>query len=40
MWVSTGGHAVEFYRRCGWSDEQELTLTKGGWLNYVLAKTL
>jgi GNAT superfamily N-acetyltransferase len=40
LWVSTGGQAVEFYRRCGWSDEEELTLAQGGWLNYVLARTL
>ena len=40
VWVATGSHAVEFYRRCGWSDHEELTLAKGGWLNYVLAKQL
>ena len=40
VWVATGGGAVDFYRHCGWSDEEELTLSKGGWLNHVLSKRL
>jgi GNAT superfamily N-acetyltransferase len=40
VWVATGDDAAEFYRRCGWSDDEELILTNGGWLNYVLSKRL
>ncbi len=40
VWVATGPDAADFYRRCGWADEQELTLVKGGWQTFVLSKGL
>ncbi|MDQ6686839.1 MAG: GNAT family N-acetyltransferase [Actinomycetota bacterium] len=40
IWVATGPHARDFYKHCGWTVEQELTLAKGGWPTSVLSKSL
>jgi GNAT superfamily N-acetyltransferase len=40
LWVATGPDAVAFYRRCGWTDEEELRLIKGGWQTFILSKVL
>jgi GNAT superfamily N-acetyltransferase len=38
VWVATGDDAVEFYRRCGWTVQEQLVLAKGGWTNHVLSR--
>lgn len=40
VWVATGHDAVAFYQRCGWTVQEQLVLTKGGWTNYVLSRHL
>jgi GNAT superfamily N-acetyltransferase len=40
IWVATGPDARDFYKRCGWTVDQELTLMKGGWPTFVLSKSL
>lgn len=40
VWVATGEQAVDFYRRCGWSDVQTLHLASAGTLTTILAKRL
>jgi len=40
VWVATGDDAVAFYQRCGWTLQEQLVLTQGGWTNAVLARPL
>ncbi len=40
IWVATGPDARDFYKRCGWTVEEELTLVNGGWSTFVLTKSL
>jgi len=40
IWVATGPDAVDFYERCGWALDEELTLVKGGWPTFVLSRSL
>jgi GNAT superfamily N-acetyltransferase len=40
VWVATGDSAVEFYRHCGWCDEEQLVLEKEGLPTTILAKDL
>ena len=40
LWVATGDDAVGFYQRCGWSVQEKLVLTNGGWTNHVLCRQL
>jgi GNAT superfamily N-acetyltransferase len=40
VWVATGDHAVEFYRHCGWSDDEQLVPAKDGLPTTILSKAL
>lgn len=40
VWVATGGEAVEFYRRCGWTDTQHLRLKATGLPTPVLTRRI
>jgi GNAT superfamily N-acetyltransferase len=40
VWVATGASAVEFYRHCGWRDEEHLVLAREGLPTTILAKEL
>ncbi|MGA8247150.1 MAG: GNAT family N-acetyltransferase, partial [Nocardioides sp.] len=40
VWVATGDHAVEFYRHCGWADEERLVPVSGDQPTTVLSKDL
>ena len=40
IWVATGPDAVDFYRRCGWVDVEDLVLADGGRLTTVLTTDL
>ena len=40
VWVATGDHAVEFYRHCGWRDEERLDLVKDDQPTAILSKEL
>ena len=40
VWVATGGEAVEFYRACGWAEEESLILAGAGLRATVLTKRI
>jgi GNAT superfamily N-acetyltransferase len=40
VWVATGDHAVEFYRHCGWQDEQRVVPVEGDGSTAILSKDL
>jgi GNAT superfamily N-acetyltransferase len=40
VWVVTGGHAVGFYRACGWEPVQDLVTTQAGLPSTVLTHPL
>jgi GNAT superfamily N-acetyltransferase len=40
VWVATGDDAVEFYRHCGWTDEERLVLAKEKLATTIMSKEL
>jgi GNAT superfamily N-acetyltransferase len=40
VWVATGDPAVEFYRHCGWYDEERLVLAKENLATTIMSKEL
>jgi GNAT superfamily N-acetyltransferase len=40
VWVATGKEAVDFYRSCGWVDEESLTLASTGVTTIILTKQI